>query len=119
MKRLEQALCRALAAHLAGGAPRPPEAGVPLWNAFLALSGTRRHNGTGPEAITFGEIEAWCRLMRVPLQPRHVRIIVALDRVWLQHAFNEASTPVPDGVKTLPPVSAHPLTADLFDVVVG
>uniref|UniRef100_A4WSA5 Uncharacterized protein n=1 Tax=Cereibacter sphaeroides (strain ATCC 17025 / ATH 2.4.3) TaxID=349102 RepID=A4WSA5_CERS5 len=115
---LANALCAALLEHLEGGPARPPEAGLVLWNAFIALSRARRYSGGGPDALAFSEIAAWCALMRTPLLPEHVEILTQMDAVWLAHAYNERRR-APDGVKALPPVSKHGLTAQLFDVTVA
>lgn len=118
MNRLKSQLCAALKARLAGGKPALPEAGRPLLDAFNALSRARGYNGTGPNPITWEALAAWSRLMRVPIEPHHAEIIMALDQVWLDDAYRQAAK-APDGTKTLPPVSAQPLTAALFDVTAG
>jgi len=117
LTRLTRQLCAALKAHLAGDRPNPPEAGVRLWNAFLALSRTRSYHMAGPEAIRFTEIEAWCRLTRTPLAPHHIRILADMDEAWLEHAYARRGTP--EGVKAMPQLSKQPLSAKLFDAVVG
>ena len=117
MTRLSRHLCAVLKAHLAGGRPNPPEAGVPLWNAFLALSRSRSYHAGGPEAIRFTEIEAWCRLTRTPLAPHHIRILANMDEAWLEHAY--ARRGAPEGIKAMPQLSKQPLSAALFDVAVG
>ncbi len=55
--------------------------------------------------------------MRTPIEPHHAELITALDDAWLSHAMRRDTTP--DGVKVLPPVSQHPLSAALFDVAAG
>lgn len=115
MTRLGKALQDALTAHLQGGPARPPEAGFPLWLAFLSLSRTRRHHWGGPEPISFAEIEAYCRLMRTPFDPHHVEILMAMDHTWMTWANDRP----PEGVKTLPQRSAQGLSAALFDAMTG
>lgn len=118
MKHLERQLCAAVRANLGGGARvPPPEAGLLLWNVFQRLSARRSYHMAGPNPISFAEVEAYCRLMRQPLEPRHVSIIMAMDQAWLDHAHSK--TAVPEGVKTLPPVSTRPLSAALLDVVLS
>lgn len=119
MNRLKARLCAALRGHLAGGRPEIEVAGRMLWQAFLSLSRTRRYHAAGPEAIAYAEIEAWCRVMRVPLAPAHVEIITALDEVWLDHAYRNRPGGEKDGVKTLPPISKHALNAAIFDATMG
>ncbi len=115
MNRLGKALQEALSAHLRGSAVRPPEAGFLLWMAFLSLSRTRRHHFGGPEALSFAEIEAYCRLMRVPFGPQHVEILMQMDHVWMDWATNRPA----EGVKTLPQRSEQGLNAALFDAMTG
>lgn len=102
---LSDQMVTALQAHMASGNPRIPEAGRVLWQAFVALSRSRSYGGMGPNPISFGEMEAWCRLMRMPLEPHHVEIICALDQAWLR------SEP--------PPKPRGGLTPGAFDAVVG
>ncbi len=106
----------ALRAHLAGSRNRPPDGSAPIWNAFMQLSGARTFNAVGPNPISFTEIEAHCRLMRLPLEPRHIEVVLAMDQAWLDHAYAKTRR-APDGVKTLPPVSKQPLSAALFDAM--
>ncbi|KEP68520.1 hypothetical protein DL1_11375 [Thioclava dalianensis] len=114
MSRLQAHLCKALGAILRGQRATIPEAGQHLLSAFLDLSRARRHHAGGPEAISYPEIEAYCRMMRVPLEPHHVAIIVAMDSVWMEWAMSRSRTPT-EGTKTLPPLSKQGITAELFD----
>ncbi|WP_313349941.1 hypothetical protein [Paracoccus sp. (in: a-proteobacteria)] len=117
MDRLRKQLCAAVKASLAGQKVRLPEAGRALWNAFQGISGQRTYSMVGPNPIQPSGIDAWGRLMRLPLEPRHVAIIIAMDQAYLDHAY--AAAKGPKGVKTLPPVSKTPLTAGLLDAVLG
>lgn len=117
MNRLTEQLRFVLRAHLAGSAAQIPEAGIPLWLAFLHLSAARSVTMAGPNAIRFSEIEAYARLMRMPLAPHHVEVILALDAEWLNHAYAKAKAP--EGVKTLPPLSKTPLSAGMLDAMFG
>jgi hypothetical protein len=56
-----------------------PEAGALLWDAFLQLDAARTFHAAGPNPIGFAEIEAWARLMRMPLEPHHVRALRTMD----------------------------------------
>lgn len=118
MNRLKKQLCTAVRESLAGRQGRPPEAGRQLWDAFQGLSATRTYHPAGPNPIQPGEIAAWCRLMRLPLAPHHVDILLAMDQAWLDHAY-AVTKKAPEGVKTLPPLSEHPLTLGAFDAVFG
>ncbi|MDS9467950.1 hypothetical protein RGQ15_10270 [Paracoccus sp. MBLB3053] len=117
MDRLKKQLCAAVKASLTGKKAYPPEAGRDLWNAFQGLSGTRTYNPAGPNPIQPSEIAAWCQLMRLPLEPRHVEILIAMDAAWLDHAY--ARTKAPDGVKVLPQISQMPITTALLDAMMG
>ncbi|RWR29529.1 hypothetical protein D2T31_10765 [Sinirhodobacter populi] len=117
MVHLQRQLCAALRTQLRGGKVLPPEAGLPLWDAFLDLSGSRTYHAAGPNPIQMTEIAAYCRMMRLPLEPRHVSILMAMDGAWLDHAYSGAKTP--EGVKALPPVSTRPISAALLDAVLG
>lgn len=118
VNRLERQLCAAVRASLAGEKARPPEAGLTLWNAFQQISATRTYHAAGPNPIQPSEIEAFCRMMRLPFEPRHLRIIMAMDQAWLDRAYAVTKAPVA-GVKILPPVSKQPLNAALADLVLG
>lgn len=115
--RLSRQLCAAVTAALSGGKVRPPEAGLPLWNAFQRLNAARSYHMAGANPITFAEIEAFARLMRQPLEPWQVAILLDMDAAWLGHAMKGSA--VPEGVKALPPISKQPLNAALLDVVMG
>ncbi|GGG62755.1 hypothetical protein GCM10011415_06390 [Salipiger pallidus] len=71
----------------------------------------------GPNPISFPEIEAYCRLMRLPLEPHHVEAIRAMDAMWIDRAY--AKSAVPAGTKTLPQRSEHALTPAMFDLSMG
>ena len=116
--RLSRQLCAAVTAALSGGkVVRTPEAGLPLWNAFQRLNATRSYHMAGPNPISLAEIEAFTRLMRQPLEPWQVTILLDMDAAWLGQAMKGAK--VPEGVKALPPISKQPLNAALLDVVMG
>lgn len=97
-------------------AARVPEAGRLLWSAFNELSRARSWNQFGPNPIAMTEIEAWARMAGLPLQRRHISVIVALDEAYLDHVH---SAKPPEGVKLAPQVSQHGITAALFDLAVG
>ena len=80
-------LSEALAAHLDGKPITAPEGASVIWNAFMALSRARSSGPSGPNPIGFPEIDAWSRLMQMPLEPHHVQAITAMDQVWLQHCY--------------------------------
>lgn len=61
----------------------PPEL-RPLWWTFVALHRARSSNGMGINPIQFTEIEAWCRLNRVALEPWEIDVIGLLDDAYLE-----------------------------------
>ncbi|AYF02626.1 hypothetical protein PY32053_03041 [Paracoccus yeei] len=117
MERLERQLCAAVKASLGGEKVRPPEAGRILWNAFQGISATRTYHAGAPNPIQPSEIAAWCQLMRLPLAPHHVDVLLAMDQVWLDVAYAAARRP--EGVQALAPVSQTPLSAALLDAMFG
>jgi len=113
--RFIRLLADRLTESLRSGRPlRVPEGGEPAWSAFADLSRTRVITPVGPAAIAYAEIEAHARLMRLPLEPGHVRAIVALDRAFLAHARGKAA-----GQAKVPDEMRHRLTAAAFDAVFG
>lgn len=107
--RLRRQMVAALESHLMQGEPpRPPLAGVMLWQSFIALSELRTFGEAGPDPIRPGDIEAWARLHGRHLPPHHVTIITALDLTWLKWA----RTPEKDRVVGV-------MTAERFDALFG
>ena len=119
MNKLQNLLCAALRAHLDGAGPRIPEGAGPLWDAFLRLSAARSYHQFGGNPISYAEIEAYTRLMGVPLQPHHVRALCAMDAVFLEHFAPGKGAKVPEGVKAVPTRSSHALSPALFDAALG
>jgi hypothetical protein len=109
---VEHALLRAARAHFAGGKLSLPEGAGLIWEMFAALHETRGAGFNGPEPIRFAEIQAYAVLMRWPLEARHVSLIRALDRAWLEH---RAEGDVP-GANAAP---AQPVNPAAFDAVFG
>lgn len=90
-----------------------------VWlDVFSRLSVARSHHGYGPNPISFSDIEAFCRLMRIPMQPHHVQLMLDLDAAWLECAYakQQQAQAMPSGAKTAPIISKHGLTAQLFDL---
>lgn len=112
MNKLKKNLVTALRAHLGGGRARPPEAGILLWNIFDRLNRARSWHAHGPNPISYSEIEAYCRLGRQPLEPRHVDIIVAMDAAWIDHIHAHVAKAAP--TVDLAPT---PLTVEAFDAM--
>lgn len=85
----------------------------------MHLSHARSYSAYAPNPISFVEIDAWCRLMRIPMRPIDVAIICAMDRAFIDAWCSKRDMKGPEGVKTLPPVSKQPLSAALLDAVMG
>lgn len=119
MRRLEDQLCAAVRKTVLNQPVRLPDAGHHLMQAFVRLSHARSWNAHAPNPISFQEIDAWCRLMHVPLRPIDVVIIRAMDGAFLDAWTHKRDMAKSEGVKTLPPVSQQPLSAALFDAVLG
>lgn len=115
MQRLKKQLCGALEAMLKGERPEVPEAGGELLDAFLSLSRARGYHTHGPNPITWEALAAWMQVMRVPLEPAHCEIVMALDAIWMEDAVRRVDG-APEGMNTLPPRSSQPLTAGLLDL---
>lgn len=106
-------ILRAVRVFLAGGRLELPEGASVIWEMFVALHHTRGSSFNGAEPIRYAEIEAYARLMRWPLEPRHVELIRAIDQVWMERAR---------AVEAEPEKKAGPrpvLTAAAFDAVWG
>lgn len=84
--RMQDLLQEALRQSLRGNAATIPAGGHLFWRWFNDLNRTRTGNGYGPNPIGHAEIDAYAKLYRWPLEPRHVDMILAMDRVWLDHA---------------------------------
>lgn len=95
-----------------------PVGGDLLWCWFNDMSATRSYNSAGPNPITYPDIVAYSHLMRIPIAPRHVAILRAMDRTYIAAAYAKRQQ-APDGVKTLPPVSEHAMTGGMFDAMFG
>lgn len=122
MSRLETLLCAELKRQLSAKGvcvTHIPAGGELLWRWFTDLNRTRRMGYAAPEPITYAEIMAYAHIMRQAIEPRHVAIITAMDRVYLEHHAQERRRQTPEGVKTLPPVSKRPLSAGLLDAMFG
>lgn len=63
--------------------PPMPAALRYLWNHFVQLDRGRTGNGFGPNPVTWGEIKAYCEVMRVQLDPWEVEALKAVDDAYL------------------------------------
>lgn len=63
--------------------PPLPMALLYLWSAFLRLSNRRGAGGFGVNPISYGEIEAFCRLSGQRFAPWEIRLIEELDQMFM------------------------------------
>jgi len=61
-----------------------------LWQDFLELHNARSSNGFGVNPISFLEIDAWARVNQITVNPADIKIIKALDNVYLKQQAKEA-----------------------------
>lgn len=64
--------------------PPLPDRYEHLWYAFLDLHGGRSYNGMGANPLSWTDILAWDTLTNAGLQEWEVRVIKALDALWLR-----------------------------------
>lgn len=114
MAGMIRALQHHLREQLAGRPSTVPAGGVLIWRWFQDLCRTRQL-GMGPSHLTYAEIDAYARLYRWPLEPRHVDMILKLDSVWMEWA-RTAGTPSGEA-KAAPSTSSQPMTPAAFDAV--
>lgn len=110
-------LLSAVEAALRGERVVPPAGGELAWSWFIALCRTRTGHVFGPNPISYAEIEAYARLYRWPIKPQHVDMILAMDRVWMEHARELSG-----GNRQMPPSSdghGQEMTPAAFDAVFG
>ena len=55
-----------------------------IWSAFIRLSGSRTAGFSGPNPISYTEIQAWANLTNQVLSPRDVEAIMKIDLVYLK-----------------------------------
>lgn len=67
-------------------APKLPPEMRYLWRTFVSLHRARGSNGWGPSPIAWSDIDAFCRLTAMTLDPWEVEAIRALDEAFLDAA---------------------------------
>lgn len=55
-----------------------------IWSAFVSLSSTRTAGFSGPNPITYPDIQAWLTLTNQVLSPRDIEAIKLLDSTYLR-----------------------------------
>jgi hypothetical protein len=118
---LQKLLCDELKRQLSAPTIRAaqiPAGGALLWRWFTDLSRARTYGQAGPNPISHADIVSYGHIMRLPIEPRHVAILRAMDETYLEHAYSKKDE-TPEGVKKLPPRSAHEITTGAFDAMFG
>lgn len=64
--------------------PPFPDRYAHLWQAFVDIHKGRSYGMSGPNPLSWQDILAWDTLMRAGLQDWEVRVIKALDLLWLR-----------------------------------
>lgn len=121
MADMQKLLCAELKRQLSAPTLRGtqiPAGGELLWKWFMALHKTRQAGMNGPQPITYAEIAAYSRIYSLPIEPRHVAILIAMDQAYLETVYKKQPQ-APEGVKVLPPVSSAPINAGAFDAMFG
>jgi hypothetical protein len=118
MVRLQKLMVAALRMHLAGGATEMPAGGDLLWRWFLDLGAARSWHAAGPNPIAWSDVAAYCSLTGTRMELRHLDTLRAMDAAYIEH-FHTRDAPPQEGVKPMPPVSARPMTGELFDALFG
>ncbi len=57
-----------------------------VWNWFWQLSNRRN---SGPEALSYAEVQAWAQMMHIPIRPDEVAMLVAMDDAYVQEVRRE------------------------------
>lgn len=59
-----------------------------VWSFFLELHSARTAGFSGPNPITFSEMEAWSKLTHQPINPFDVAVIKQIDNTYLRATSN-------------------------------
>lgn len=57
-----------------------------LWSAFCSLNSARTAGFSGPNPITYTELQAWKELTETPLSSWDIQVLKRLDQVYLRTA---------------------------------
>lgn len=108
------ALVVALTEHLrTGKAPRLPTGGELIWRWFLDLHAGRGLGMAGPLPISWADIEAYRRLTGCPIERRHIDVLMALDRIYVDHSYSKQQ----QGGASAPRSSGKDLSLGVFDAM--
>jgi hypothetical protein len=73
-------------------APPLPSALSYLWTAYSRLAARRGSNGSGPNFITYTDIDAFARLTGIRLNAWEIEMIEALDRCYIAERYRSKTT---------------------------
>lgn len=65
---------------------RVPANGRHVWDWFWQLSARRR---SGPESLSYAEIESWARMTATPVRPEEVDMLTAMDDAYVTEVRKE------------------------------
>lgn len=74
----------------AGPAIEIPDAGDYIWEWFWSLSGRRGFVDSGMLPLSFTEIDAWARRMRIRVTPDEIEVMTKMDDMMLATHAEEA-----------------------------
>lgn len=66
-----------------------PDAVSHVWEWFWSLSGRRQQGYAGPQPISYLEIDAWARRMRIQILPAEIHMLVQMDNAYRQQMSEE------------------------------
>ncbi|MCV9997684.1 hypothetical protein OE766_05445 [Pararhizobium sp. YC-54] len=117
--RIQRLLVDALRTSLqTGKAPQLPAGGDLPWRWFLDLNRTRTWHAAGPHALSYNEIEAYCRVRRWPLQQHHIDVLLAMDDAYLEHVRSSQAS-AQGGGKAVPKAFLSKAAPAALDAVFG
>jgi hypothetical protein len=99
-----------------GKAPAIPAGGELLWTWFCDLNSGRTFHAHGPNPIGWGELQAYAALTRWPIARRHIVVLQAMDRAYLE--FDRAER-MPGAQGKVAARSGRPMSPALFDTIFG
>jgi hypothetical protein len=65
----------------------PPSAGWHLWEWFWTQLHPRRRSG--PEALSWGELDSWSRMIGIRIEPEEAQMLMAMDDAYLRETREE------------------------------
>lgn len=69
--------------------PDVPEEGSIIWDWYWELRKAASNGFSGPNPLSFLEIEAWMRLMKIDLHSKSLQLILIMDQQYLSCWYTE------------------------------